>query len=99
VKRISFEDYKRFFQEVVNNVEVSTAVFYALGPSSLTFSFNSPGTPFIIECEVPYSDIVSMYSEAGVETSVDVLLKDSGEHPFIQKFVLEYLNQRGIREL
>ena len=98
-KRISFEDYKKFFRNAVNSTEILTQVFYRLTTDSIIFDFQFQNYSYIIECEVPFNVIAAMYQETEAPNDTSVITEGRDDNPIIAKFVIEFLNNRAVRDI
>ena len=95
VKKISFEDFEKYFKELIDSPDSPPIVFYKQDSEKICISFSFDS--FIIITEIKISKIIEMYEDDKFN-SLDVVSSDSPEHPALIKFKNHYL-ERGIPEL
>jgi len=95
VKKIKFEDYIRYFKDILGLAEDSRVIFYKRTEDRIVISFSYDN--FIIITERRLSDIVLEYESDANYTPYEITQDETGEHPAIVKFLAEYL-ERGIPE-
>ena len=97
VKKILFEDYDRYFKNLLDSpsVQVQRIIFYKRTADKflITFSYDA----FIIFTEITMVQIVEKYADDFPNT-IEVVNDENDDHPAIAKFKAEYLS-RGIPEV
>lgn len=91
IKKISFEDYEKYFKHLLDNPDINNIMFYKQNPEKfvITFSWDS----FIIFTEITTSQILKKYQDSNLDTFDVVASETPNEHPVIKKFIAEYLGK------
>jgi hypothetical protein len=95
IKKISFEDYKKYFLGILESPDDTHIIFYRRTPDYITISFSYDN--FIIFTQIATSELQSLYSEEELK-SFDVTSDTSQDDPYFIKFKKDYI-PRGIPEM
>jgi len=95
VKNIGLQAYEKYFVEALKSPDDTHILFYTRDDRGFSIQFSWDN--FIVQVDVPYSQIIDLYKDTNMNVA-QVTLSDSIDHPFIIKFLNDYLFNRGIRE-
>jgi hypothetical protein len=100
VKRVSFDDYDKYFKDLLGSPDDNHIVFYRRGAAKFTITFSYD--QFIIITEITIERIQDLYAEQLDQPSsgvpLEVATDTTGDDPAVRKFLADYL-PRGIPEV
>jgi len=98
VKKISFEDYDKFFKDLIASPDDHHILFYKRNSEKFIISLSYD--QFIIITEKTIAKLIEEFQAASTigGQPYEVAMDETGDHPAVIKFMAEYL-KRGIPEV